>query len=98
MMIRRRHVFHIAGYDPTGVGWYRIFRRELASFARTWNLSSSVSELMPSSATANQLWTVTTHAPNWLVEATYEPLLWDDIVCGDFARPMTARFGNSMLA
>jgi pimeloyl-ACP methyl ester carboxylesterase len=97
-MVRRRHVFHIAGYDPIGANWFRLFKRELAKFARTWSVSPVVSDLTPQAAASNAKWKVTTSAPNWRVEAVYELLLWDDIVLSDFARPMPQRLARSSLA
>src|SRR5262245_33002119 len=98
MLIKRRHVFHLAGYDPTGGGWYRIFKRELGKFARTWSVRSALSEPLPSRGMEKSSWTVTSNGPNWSVETAYEPLLWDDIVCVDFARPMLERVFKSMFA
>jgi pimeloyl-ACP methyl ester carboxylesterase len=95
-MIRRRGVYHIAGYDPIGAAWHRIFKRELATFARTWNVSSEVSDPTPRSLNSNPNWVVTTIASNWQVETIYEPLLWDDIVLADFARPMRWRLTKSI--
>lgn len=97
-MVRRRHVYHIAGYDPIGAAWYRVFRRELATFARTWNVNAAVSDPAPRSEASNAQWKVTTHAANWHVETAYELLLWDDIVLGDFARPLTERLAQSSRA
>ena len=37
MMVRKRHVFFIAGFDPYDVGGlYRRFTREAAVCAKTW--------------------------------------------------------------
>jgi pimeloyl-ACP methyl ester carboxylesterase len=94
-MVRRRCVYHLTGYDPIGAAWYRLFKRELATFARTWNVGSAVSDLTPGSENSNPRWTVTTEASNWRVQTVYEPLLWDDIVLADFARPMSERLGRS---
>src|SRR6188472_3195517 len=90
-MVKRRCVFYLAGYDAIGVGWYRLFRRELRTFSSTWNVTTALSDLAPGAADGNPAWSVTTTAPNWSVETTYEPLLWDDIVRSDFARPMWRR-------
>ena len=82
-MIARRHVFHVAGYDPYDVaGQHRRFRRELAKFAATWDVKASASEVTQGGA-----WSVTTRGPNWTVETVYEPLDWHDIVLADLARP-----------
>ncbi len=97
-MVRRRHVYHIAGYDPIGPAWYRLFKRELGTFARTWNVRSAASDLIPQSEHSNARWTVTTRASNWQVETVYELLLWDDIVLADFAKPMMERLAKSSLA
>jgi pimeloyl-ACP methyl ester carboxylesterase len=97
-MIRRRSVYHIAGYDPIGAAWHRLFKRELTTFARTWNVKSAISDLTPASQNSNAQWTVTTDAGNWRVQTIYERLLWDDIVLADFARPMAPRLAKSALA
>jgi hypothetical protein len=90
-MVKRRYVFHIAGYDPIGSAWYGVFKRKLTTFAQTWNVSSVLSNLEPRSPNANPRWTVISSATNWQVETTYEQLLWDDIVSSDFARPLSSR-------
>jgi pimeloyl-ACP methyl ester carboxylesterase len=97
-MTKRRYVYHLCGYGPIGVGWYRVFKRELATFARTWNISSQVSEASPDPATSSPHWKVTTSAPNWRVETGYGMLAWDDIILSDFSRPITARLARSSLA
>src|SRR5215210_184538 len=97
-MIRRRHVYHVAGYDPIGAGWYRLFKRELGKFAQTWNVSSAVSDPAAQSEASVARWTVTTSGPNWQVETVYDLLLWDDIVLADFARPAAKRIVQSLFA
>ena len=98
LMVKRRYVFHIAGYDPIGAAWYRLFKRELAKFAQLWNVRPTLSDLERSSQEPNARWTVVTSAANWRVETVYEPLLWDDIVLSDFARPTRERLAKSSLA
>ena len=97
-MIRRRYVYHLCGYGPIGAGWYRVFKRELPTFARTWNISSQVSEPSPDPATCSPHWQVTTSAPNWRVETGYGMLVWDDIILSDFARPIIGRLARSSRA
>jgi len=89
--VKRRHVFHIPGYDAIGANWYRLFRRELQIFASTWHVATAVSDLTPGATDGNCAWSVTTRGLNWSVETTYEPLLWDDIVRSDDAQPMWRR-------
>jgi pimeloyl-ACP methyl ester carboxylesterase len=95
-MVRRRHVCHISGYDPIGAAWHRIFRRELSVFARTWGVSTAVSE--PSTGSGSAQWTVTTSGPGWRVETVYELFLWDDVVRADRAGPLPRRLGQSLAA
>ena len=96
-MIARRHVLHVAGYDPVDVvRHHRRFKRELAIFAATWNVEAAASEL--TKTTHGVAWTVTTKAPNWSVQTTYELLDWRDIVVGDLARPMGRRLRDALAA
>ena len=89
-MIARRHVIHVAGYDPVAPArHHRRFMRELATFARVWNVAADASDLVATGTGAT--WSVTTRAPNWKVETTYETFDWDDIVRADLATPMTRR-------
>ena len=81
-MIQRRHVFHIAGYDPVQPqDQYRRFARQLEIFKRTWNVEATMSE--PSERSGYPSWTVNTRGPNWATHAIYELLPWEDIVHKD---------------
>jgi pimeloyl-ACP methyl ester carboxylesterase len=97
-VVTRRRVYHVAGYDPIGAAWYRVFKRELVTFTQTWGVASEISDLIPRSETSNARWKVTTRAPNWHVETIYEPLLWDDIVLNDRSQPLTKRLTKSCFA
>src|SRR5262245_25590629 len=91
-MVRRRHVYHVAGYDPIEAGaQYRRFTRQLEVFQRTWNVQASLSELERADEQSRAWWTVTTRGANWQVEAVHEVLVWDDIVRGDFTRALPLR-------
>ena len=86
-MVRRRHVYHVAGYDPIDAGaQYRRFRRQLDVFQRTWNVHATLSDVEQSQDRTRAWWTVETRAGNWQVAATHEVLIWDDIVRADFIR------------
>jgi hypothetical protein len=90
--VRRRHVYHVAGYDPIDAGaQYRRFARQLDVFRRTWNIDASVSALAQGHEPWRAWCTVRARAANWQVEAVHEALLWDDIVRGDFTRPLPVR-------
>jgi len=98
-MVRHRHVYHVAGYDPIDAGaQYRRFVRQLDVFRRTWNVDASVSELEQDSDQSRAWWSVRACAPNWQVEAVHEALLWDDIVRGDFTRPLPVRLFEALRA
>src|SRR5512132_4223988 len=91
-MVRRRHVYHVAGYDPIAAGaQYRRFASQLGGFRRTWNIDASVSALAQGHEPWRASCTVRARAANWQVEAVHEALLWDDIVRGDFPRPFPVR-------
>ena len=91
-MIRRRHVFYIAGFDPQGVpGYYRLFRRELARFLKLWPVNASLSEPELDDAELSARWRIEMAGPNWCVETTYEFLRWDDIVARDSRRSIFVR-------
>lgn len=91
-MVRRRRVYHVAGYDPIdAAAQYRRFTRQLDVFQRTWNVGATLSDLERSDEQSRAWWTVKARAANWEVEADHELLLWDDIVRGDFKRPLPMR-------
>ncbi len=98
-MVRRRHLYHLAGYDPVDCGsQHRRFKRELETFKRTWSIDASVSPLERPADGSRAFWTVEARAPGWQVESVHEPLLWDDIVRRDIERPRALRFWHSLLA
>jgi hypothetical protein len=98
-MIRRRHVYHIAGYDPIELQLrHSNFRREVLAFTKVWKVVATVSKLELSPYDLNAYWTINTSADNWRVETVYEPLLWDDIVLADMERPMATRLARSAAA
>ena len=91
-MIARRHVYHLAGYDPIdAAALYRRFTRQLDIFRRTWNVNASLSPLERPADRPSASWAVKATAADWQVEAVHEIWLWDDIVHGDAARPLPVR-------
>ncbi len=98
-MVRRRHVYHVAGYDPIDAGaQYRRFARQMDVFRRTWSVAPTLSDSEQPSGQPSVRWTVETRAANWQVEAIHEVLLWDDIVRGDFTRSLAVRLFNAARA
>jgi pimeloyl-ACP methyl ester carboxylesterase len=97
-MIRRRHVFYIAGYDPQGVpGYYRLFRRELTRFQKLWPVEAAMSEPQVDAAGISARWRVETAGPGWCVETTYEFLRWDDLVARDLRRPVFILLARTLI-
>src|SRR5262249_49997050 len=98
-MVRRRHVYHLAGYDPVGIeAQYRRFARQLDVFRSTWNVQAILSDLALTNDRSRASWTVRARGVNWQTEAVHEVWLWDDIVRKDLQRPLPARLLESALA
>jgi hypothetical protein len=96
-MIRRRHVYHLAGYDPIDPpSQHRRFVRQLAILKRTWNVDAVASPLERDRVRA--CWRVSARGANWQVEAEHELFPWDDIIRGDLAGPLSARLLNAARA
>jgi pimeloyl-ACP methyl ester carboxylesterase len=96
---KRRHVYHLPGYDTADCeAQYRRFAGQLARFKRTWPVQATLSELERSNPQSRGWWTVQTHSTDWQVETVHEVLLWNDIVLGDFARPLLVRVAKAAAA
>jgi hypothetical protein len=79
VLIKRRHVIYVSGYDPQGpTGYYRLFQRGLQKFMETWPVQSELGPLEIDSALAH--WSVTTTGPNWSVATRYDFVRYDDLV------------------
>jgi hypothetical protein len=90
LVIHRRHVFHIAGYDPVSPHqYYRRFVRQLQIFEQTWKVQAGASDL--AIGTSSPSWTVRTTGPNWQVDTVYELFAWDDLVNKDAAGSRVVR-------
>ena len=97
-MIRRRHVYHLAGYDPIDAeGQYRRFRRQLEVFRRTWNVNASIDAIERSSSPPTARWAVNAKAANWNIDAVHEVWMWDDLVRGDFTRALPVRLYKAVI-
>lgn len=97
-MIARRHVFFLAGYDPIDLrAQHSRFKREIAKFERTWNLSAAVSDIAPT-ADGGKGWHVAARGPGWATSTVYEPLDWHDVVAVDMARPAIPRLFGGLVA
>jgi pimeloyl-ACP methyl ester carboxylesterase len=98
-MIRRRHVYHLAGYDPIDApAQFRRFGWQLQIFQRTWGVEANLAEMQASEESTRASWRVRARASNWQVECVHELLLWDDIVRSDFAQPTSRRLTKGLRA
>jgi hypothetical protein len=90
----RRHVFHIAGYDPASPGqFYQRFSRQFEIFKRTWNVDGTLSAM--DTASPFPRWTLSTQGANWTCEATLELLAWDDLIARDAKRTLPVRLART---
>jgi hypothetical protein len=98
-MIARRHVYHLAGYDPIDAeAQHRRFGRQLDIFRRTWNVTASLGPLEKPDGQHAARWNINTHGPDWQVDAVHEVWRWDDIVRADFLRPLPVRLVKAAVA
>ena len=97
MTQRRRHVFHIPGYDPVSPQDFQArFIRQLGFFRRTWNVEADVSDAKAAAGFAT--WTVETSGPNWRAVTEFELLAWDDLIERDAARSQLTQLGRAVLS
>ncbi|MHC2256334.1 hypothetical protein ACVILK_006026 [Bradyrhizobium embrapense] len=97
-MIRRRHVFHVGGYDPiTPEQQVERLRRSLSSFDKIWGASSRLSEISSTSA-IDASCNVEAWGPNWKTSITFEMLRWDDLIRCDSKVGLVPRLVQSVRA
>lgn len=97
-MIRRRHVFYLAGYDPLGFHHYhRMFAREVARTKKIWPIDTAISDPVMDSDGKAGYWRIDSHGPNWQVQTTYEYLRWDDLIKQHMDQPLPTLFVRSLL-
>jgi pimeloyl-ACP methyl ester carboxylesterase len=92
-----RCVLYLGGYDPvTPEKFFRRQARELGHFRDTWDVEASVSA--PEKSTDGQVWRtrIATRGEDWASETDFRLLAWDDLVKGDFARPIWQRVPLSL--
>ena len=90
----KRHVFHIAGYDPaTPRQVHQRFSRQFEIFKSTWNVDGTVGSL-DCSATF-PCWSVSTKGANWASDTTFELLAWDDLIAQASRRPVIGRLART---
>ncbi|HEY3643688.1 MAG TPA: hypothetical protein VGL31_21510 [Xanthobacteraceae bacterium] len=87
-VIRRRHVFYVAGYDPRGAaGYYDLFRRSWKRCRGVWHFAGTLGELeLDSDLIAH--WDIEAAGPNWRVATRYEFLRLEAIIGANMAQPL----------
>ena len=99
MVIRRRHVLFLAGFDPIdGQAQHRRMQREAAKFAKTWSVTAEVGAFEPATAEAGERWRLSARGPDWAAETTYEPLDWHHMVTAEMERPRLGRLFGGLIA
>jgi len=95
-VVRRRVVFHVAGYDPSPPdAMRRRFARELRRFEETWASQATVTDADPA---ADASWRVAAAGPNWQVETDFRLVRWDDIIAEAGRRSMARRVPLGLFA
>jgi hypothetical protein len=90
----KRHVFHIAGYDPASHDqFYQRFSRQFEIFKRTWNLDGTLSVMDTSSGFPH--WRLSARGANWTSDATLELLDWNDLISRDAQRSLPVRLART---
>jgi pimeloyl-ACP methyl ester carboxylesterase len=102
VMVARRHVFYLAGFDPIdGAAQQRRFRRESAKYAGIWNLKVDVADIDTAARSAPEMpvdsWQVETRGPNWQTQTKVELLDWQDIVRDEIARPAIVQVPKGLI-
>jgi hypothetical protein len=90
----KRHVFHIAGYDPaTPRQVHQRFSRQFEIFKGTWDVEGTVTSL--DSSSTFPCWSVSARGANWASETTFEFLAWDDLIAEASRRPLLSRLARA---
>jgi pimeloyl-ACP methyl ester carboxylesterase len=95
-LVRKRTVFHVAGYDPAPPAAVRArLARELRRFEETWAVRAAVSDATPADEAA---WHIVATGPNWRVDTDFRLVRWDDLIAAAGRRPMWGRIPLGLLA
>jgi hypothetical protein len=90
-------VLYLGGYDPvTPEKYFRRQARELGHFRDTWGVDATVSA--PERSADGHVWRTEFDANDkaWSSRTDFRLLAWDDLVKGDFARPLWQRVPLSL--
>ena len=93
----RRCVLYLGGYDPVAPEkFFARQARELGHFRTTWNVEATPTTARPSED--GHVWRteIETRGDGWSAHTDFRLLAWDDLVKGDFARPIWQRIPLSL--
>lgn len=92
MLVHRRSVFLVGGYDPkTPAAFFERLGKELNRSAAAWGFSSTLSPVSVSPDGAIGSITIDTTGPDWRAETSFNFLVLDSIVLRDFSKPLPVR-------
>lgn len=93
----RRCVLYLGGYDPvTPEKFFARQARELGRFRTTWDVDATPTPARPSDDRHVWRTEIETKGDGWTVATDFRLLAWDDLVKGDFARPIWQRIPLSL--
>jgi hypothetical protein len=88
VVIARRHVFYVEGYDPRGAaGYYDIWRRSWNRCRGVWHFEGKLGELALDSELIAH-WDIEAAGPNWRTATRYEFLRLEGVIGANMAEPM----------
>ena len=88
MVIRRRHIIYVEGYDPQGAeGYHNLFQRSWRRFLKIWPLKAKIGELVVDSEDFAH-WQIDASGPNWQVTTRYDFLRQEQFIRSNMAEPL----------
>jgi hypothetical protein len=96
VLIRRRHVLYVEGYDPQGAeGYHNLFSRSFKRFLKNWPLTATIGDLRIDSDDLAH-WTIDAAGPNWQVATRYDFLRQEQMIRANMAEPMSRQVPRAL--
>lgn len=94
LMVRRRLVLHVPGYEPlTAEAQYRRLARTLGRSAAAWDLTATTGSAEVAAGGAC-VFRARLAGPDWATDAEIRILAWDDLITDDLAAPLPLLVGR----